>query len=420
MSELRKGQVSNLALATAAFAVTFWAWNLIGPLSGSYSRQLGLSPTRTSLLVAIPVVVGALGRIPVGVLTDRLGGRRMFAVICFVSIVPVLFVGWSGSYGWLLFWGFLLGIPGTSFAVGIPFVNAWYEPARRGFATGVFGAGMGGTALSSFCTPRLVEEFGRAGAHVLMAAVLALMGVIMLGASRDSPAWSPSGPPSGSPSGSSAGSSAGSSTGSPSGSPSGSPAGAAALPGIREAVRIRATWQCAFLYAVTFGGFVAFSTYLPTLLQNVYRFAQTDAGLRTAGFSIAAVLSRPLGGALSDRIGPVRVLFVSLGGTVMMALVLALRPPPEVPAGVSFVLMAFFLGLGTGGVFALVARLVEASRVGTVTGLVGAAGGLGGYFPPLVMGVVFTATGAYTVGYLLLAVTALAALTYTYRAFRTL
>ncbi|MEV6031212.1 MFS transporter [Nonomuraea sp. NPDC052116] len=404
MSELRKGQVSNLALATAAFAVTFWAWNLIGPLSGSYSRQLGLSPTQTSLLVAIPVVVGALGRIPVGVLTDRLGGRRMFAVICFVSIVPVLFVGWSGSYGWLLFWGFLLGIPGTSFAVGIPFVNAWYEPARRGFATGVFGAGMGGTALSSFCTPRLVEEFGRAGAHVLMAAVLALMGVIMLGGSRDSPAWS----------------SARSSAGSAAGAPVGSDVGASALAGMREAVRIKATWQCAFLYAVTFGGFVAFSTYLPTLLQNVYRFAQTDAGLRTAGFSIAAVLSRPLGGALSDRIGPVRVLFVALGGTVVMALVLALRPPPEVPAGVSFVLMAFFLGLGTGGVFALVARLVEASRVGTVTGLVGAAGGLGGYFPPLVMGVVFTATGAYTVGYLLLAVTALAALTYTYRAFRTL
>ncbi|MEU6780639.1 MFS transporter [Nonomuraea angiospora] len=417
MSELRKGQVSNLVLATAAFAVTFWAWNLIGPLSGSYSRQLGLSPTQTSLLVAIPVVVGALGRIPVGVLTDRLGGRRMFAAICFVSIVPVLFVGWSGSYGWLLFWGFLLGIPGTSFAVGIPFVNAWYEPARRGFATGVFGAGMGGTALSSFCTPRLVEEFGRAGAHVLMAAVLALMGVIMMGGSRDSPAWSSAG--------ASARSSAGSAVRSPAGAAAGAPvgsvaAGSAALPGMREAVRIKATWQCAFLYAVTFGGFVAFSTYLPTLLQNVYRFAQTDAGLRTAGFSIAAVLSRPLGGALSDRIGPARVLFVALGGTVVMALVLALRPPPEVPAGVSFVLMAFFLGLGTGGVFALVARLVEASRVGTVTGLVGAAGGLGGYFPPLVMGVVFTATGAYTVGYLLLAVTALAALTYTYRAFRTL
>ncbi|SEK42796.1 MFS transporter [Nonomuraea pusilla] len=382
---LRNGQARNLALATAAFALTFWAWNLIGPLSGSYSRRLGLSPTETSLLVAIPVLVGALGRIPVGILADRLGGRRMFAVICFVSIVPVLFVGFSDSYGWLLLWGFLLGIPGTSFAVGIPFVNAWYTPERRGFATGVFGAGMGGTALSAFFTPRLAEAFGRPVTHVIMAVALAVMGVIMLLASRDSPSWTPATTP--------------------------------ALPRMREAMRIRATWQCAFLYAVAFGGFVAFSTYLPTLLQAVYHFAQTDAGLRTAGFSIAAVVSRPLGGTLSDRVGPVRVLLLSFAGTALMALVLAFEPPAELPAGVSFVLMAFFLGLGTGGVFALVARLVEPSRVGTVTGLVGAAGGLGGYFPPLVMGAVYAATGAYAIGYGLLALTALAALLYTYRAF---
>ncbi|MEO3793595.1 MFS transporter [Nonomuraea sp. B10E15] len=386
MSELRAGQVRNLVLATVAFAVTFWAWNLIGPLSGSYSRQLRLSQTQLSLLVAIPVVVGSLGRIPVGMLADRFGGRRMFAVVCFVSIVPVLFTGWSTSYGWLLFWGFLLGVPGTSFAIGIPFVNAWYEPARRGFATGVFGAGMGGTALSAFCTPVLVETFGRPFTHVLMAAALAVTGLVMLGASRDSPRWSP--------------------------------ATAPAWPRIRKAMALKATWQSAFLYAVAFGGFVAFSTYLPTLLQNVYRFAQTGAGLRTAGFSIAAVLARPLGGTLSDRIGPVKVLLIAFGGTTVMALVLALEPPAELPAGASFVLMALFLGLGTGGVFALVAKLVEASRVGTVTGLVGAAGGLGGYFPPLVMGAVYAATGAYTVGFALLALTALVTLAYTMRAFK--
>ncbi|MDP9861008.1 MULTISPECIES: MFS transporter [Streptosporangium] len=383
--ELRKGQTANLVLATAAFAITFWAWNLIGPLAGGYGRQLGLSPTQTSLLVAIPVLVGSLGRIPVGVLADRLGGRLMFAVVCAVSIVPVILVGWVDSYGWLLVWGFLLGVAGTSFAVGIPFVNAWYAPARRGFATGVFGAGMGGTALSAFLTPRLVESVGRIQTHLLMAVALAAMAVVMLLFSRDSPAWKPSTAP--------------------------------ALPRMREAVKLRATWQCAFLYAVAFGGFVAFSTYLPTLLQNVYGFSQTGAGLRDAGFSIAAVAARPLGGVLSDRVGPVRVLLVSFAGTTVMALVLAFNPPAEIPAGGCFVLMAFFLGLGTGGVFALVARLVEPSRVGTVTGLVGAAGGLGGYFPPLVMGVVYTAAGTYVIGYVLLAVTALAALLYTRRAF---
>ncbi|GAA3098499.1 MFS transporter [Streptosporangium carneum] len=384
-NELRKGQVSNLALATAAFAITFWAWNLIGPLAGSYSRQLGLSPTQTSLLIAIPVLVGSLGRIPVGVLADRLGGRLMFTAVCFVTIVPVLGVGWSNSYGWLLLWGFLLGVGGTSFAVGVPFVNAWYEPARRGFATGVFGMGMGGTALSAFLTPRLVESLGRAQTHVLMAVVLAVMGVVMLLFSRNSPGWKP--------------------------------ATESALPRMRDAMRIKATWQCAFLYAVAFGGFVAFSTYLPTLLQIVYGFTQTGAGLRDAGFSIAAVVARPVGGTLSDRVGAARVLVVSFAGTAIMAVVLAFNPPPEILAGTCFVLMALFLGLGTGGVFALVAKLVEPSRVGTVTGLVGAAGGLGGYFPPLVMGVVYSATQAYTIGYALLSLTALAALFYTWKAF---
>ncbi|GAA2782552.1 hypothetical protein GCM10020219_062580 [Nonomuraea dietziae] len=221
---------------------------------------------------------------------------------------------------------------------------------------------------------------------MLMAALLALTGVVVLAAGRNAPAWSASKEP--------------------------------AMPRMREAMKVRATWQCAFLYAVAFGGFVAFSTYLPTLLQNVYAFAQTEAGLRTAGFSVAAVVARPLGGILSDRVGPVRVLLLSFAGTALMAVVLAFKPPVEIPAGISFVAVAFFLGLGTGGVFALVAKLVEPSRVGTVTGLVGAAGGLGGYFPPLVMGAVYTATDAYTIGYLLLALTALAALLYTLKAFR--
>ncbi|MFF2553233.1 nitrate/nitrite transporter [Nocardia sp. NPDC058058] len=371
----------NLTLATLAFGLTFWAWNLIGPLSSSYTDDLGLSPGQTSMLVATPVLVGSLGRIPAGVLADKFGGRLMFAVICFISIIPTLFVGWSNSYGALIFWGFFLGIAGTSFAVGVPFVNAWFEPARRGFATGVFGAGMGGTALSALLTPRLVDHLGRATTHVIMAVALAIMGVIMLMFSRNSPNWSPATEP--------------------------------ALPRIREALKLKATWQGSLLYAVAFGGFVAFSTYLPTVLRNVYEFAQSDAGLRTAGFSIAGVLARPLGGTLSDKLGPVKVLAISFAGTAIMAVVLSFEPPQEFPAGTSLVLMAFFLGLGTGGVFALIAKLVDPARVGTVTGVVGAAGGLGGYFPPLVMGLVYSSRHDYTLGYLLLALTAAAAFAYT-------
>lgn len=378
---------TNLFLATAAFTLTFWAWNLIGPLSRTYSDALALSPTQTSLLVAFPVLVGSLGRIPVGSLTDRYGGRVMMAAVCFVSIVPVLLVGLSsGSFALLLLWGFFLGIAGTSFAVGIPFVSAWYRPQRRGFATGVFGAGMGGTALSAFCTPRLVESFGLLATHLIMCAALAAMGAVMLLFSGDAPGWQPNRAP--------------------------------VTPRLREALKLGATWRSMLLYAVAFGGFVAFSTYLPTLLQSAYAFAQTEAGLRTAGFSLAAVLARPIGGSLSDRFGPVKVCLTSFVGTTAMAVVLAFHPPAEVPAGLSFILMALVLGLGTGGVFALVARVVAPARVGTVTGLVGAAGGLGGYFPPLVMGVVYQTTGAYTIGFALLAAVSLSVAVYTARAFR--
>ncbi|RKS07231.1 NNP family nitrate/nitrite transporter-like MFS transporter [Nocardiopsis sp. Huas11] len=377
----------NLALATAAFALTFWAWNLVAPLSRTYTEHLDLSPARTSLLVAVPVLVGSLGRIPVGALTDRYGGRVMFTAVGLVSIVPTFLVGVSGdSYGMLLLWGFFLGIAGTSFAVGIPFVSAWFEPGRRGFATGVFGAGMGGTALSAFLTPLLVERLGLFTTHLLMCAALAAVSALMWAFSRDAPDWRPR-------------------TG-------------AALPRMREAVRLKATWQASLLYAVAFGGFVAFSTYLPTLLTTAYDFAQTDAGMRTAGFAIAAVAARPVGGVLSDRIGPVRVCLASFLGTCVFAIVLALHPPAEFPAGLSFVLIAISLGLGTGGVFALVAKLVEPSRVGTVTGLVGAAGGLGGYFPPLLMGAVYQATGEYTLGFVLLAAVSVAVALYTSRAFR--
>ena len=176
-------QGTNLALATWTFAINFWAWNLIGPLSPTYTKAMSLTSTQTALLVATPILVGSVGRIPVGALTDRYGGRTMFTVISLVTIVPVLLVAFAGdidSYALLLVFGFFLGIAGTTFAVGIPFVNAWYEKSRRGFATGVFGVGMGGTALSAFFTPRFVTWFGYVPAHVIIAAALALTALLVM------------------------------------------------------------------------------------------------------------------------------------------------------------------------------------------------------------------------------------------------
>ncbi len=384
-SARRAGQGRNLGLALLAFGVTFWAWNLIAPLGVRYTEQLSLSAGQKALLVATPVLVGSLGRIVTGALTDRFGGRLMFTVLTAVSVVPVLlvaFAGTVGSYPFLLVCALLLGVAGTTFAIGIPFVNAWYEPARRGFATGLFGAGMGGTALSAFFTPRFVRWFGYVPTHLIMAGMLIITAAVVWFAMRDAPAWRRNPDP--------------------------------VVPKLAAALKLPVTWQMAFLYAVTFGGFVAFSTYLPTYLKDVYDFDLTAAGTRTAGFAIAAVVARPVGGVLSDRIGAPRVVTISLAGAAVLAVVVALQPPPELAAGSAFVAMALALGLGTGGVFAWVAKRAPAERVGSVTGIVGAAGGLGGYFPPLVMGATYDADAhSYGIGLVLLCATAVAALVFT-------
>jgi MFS transporter, NNP family, nitrate/nitrite transporter len=382
---LKTGQTKNLILALIGFTITFWAWNIIAPLGTRYSAELGLSATQTSLLVAMPVLVGSLGRVPVGALADRYGGRLMFTVLTLASAVPVLLVAFAGSlksYALLLAFGFFLGLAGTTFAVGIPFVNAWFEPARRGFATGIFGAGMGGTALSAFFTPRMVRSIGYVPTHLIIAGALVVVGVLLWLLMRDSPAWKPNLAP--------------------------------VIPKLAAAAKLPLTWQMSFLYAVAFGGFVAFSTYLPTYLKNVYNFGLTEAGTRTAGFAIAAVIARPIGGIVADKIGPRTVVAISLAGAAVMSVIIALRPPPEIPAGTSFVFMALFLGLGTGGVFAWVAELAPAERVGTITGIVGACGGLGGFFPPLVLGATYNeAEHSYTIGLVLLTITAAGALLFT-------
>jgi MFS transporter, NNP family, nitrate/nitrite transporter len=378
-------QNRNLALATLAFAISFWAWNMVAPLGVRYAEDMGLSAGQKSMLVATPVLVGSVGRILSGALTDRFGGRIMFTVLLLVSapfVVLVAVAGSAGSYPLLLLFGFFLGIAGTTFAVGIPFANAWFDPSRRGFATGVFGAGMGGTALSAFFTPRLVEWFGYTMTHVLIAIALVVVAGIVWTWLRDAPTWKPNTDP--------------------------------VVPKLVGAARLAVTWQMSFLYAVAFGGFVAFSTYLPTYLKDVYDFDLTGACTRTAGFAIAAVVMRPVGGVLSDKVGPRTVAAVAFGGAAVLAIVISLQPAPELAAGSVFVLMAAFLGLGTGAVFAWVARLSPPERVGAVAGIVGAAGGLGGFFPPLVMGATYDeADHSYTIGLMLLCITAIVALLYT-------
>jgi NNP family nitrate/nitrite transporter-like MFS transporter len=369
-----------LGLATVGFAVNFWAWALLSPLGPKFKDVLLLTPFQQALVVAVPVVVGSLGRIPVGALTDRYGGRIMFPLVSLATIVPVLYLGLAGhsSLAGLLVGGFFLGIGGTSFAVGVPFVNAWFPPQRRGLAIGIFGMGMGGTAISALTTVKLVAAHGTAAPFVVTAAVLAAYAVLAALLLRDAPGRAiPSQPLS---------------------------------RRLASTLRLRVTWQAAILYAVLFGGYVAFSVYLPAYLKTAYGLTQADASNRMAGFVLLAVLMRPVGGWLSDRVGPPLVLAVALTVVGIGAAIQALTPS-LVPLGtIAFLAMAAALGAGAGATFALVALLAPPDKVGSVTGVVGAAGGLGGFVPPLVMGFVYGQYGSYAAGLAALAVVAAATL----------
>ena len=368
-----------LAMATLGFALNFWAWALISPL-GPLFRQEGtlgeLSEGDVALLVAVPVIVGSLGRILVGALTDRFGGRIMFPAISAITILPILFIAFFAldSYALLLVGGFFLGIAGTAFAVGVPFVNAWFPPERRGLAVGVFGAGMGGTAISALTTVKLYENMGTRAPFLITAAALAVYAVAAWVVMRDAPGRT---------------------------APTTS-----LMTRLVANSKLSITWQACILYAVAFGGYVAFSVYLPSYLKVAYELTPADAANRMAGFVVVAVIMRPVGGWLSDKFGPIPVLIGGYAVVVVGAAIAATTPILEHVGTAAFLAMAAALGSGSGATFALIARVTDPARVGGVTGLVGAAGGLGGFVPPLIMGYVYGRTDSYAIGLVLLSVTA--------------
>ncbi|WP_068402216.1 nitrate/nitrite transporter [Kribbia dieselivorans] len=366
-----------LVMATLGFGLNFWAWALLSPLGPIYVKE-GLA-SDAALIVATPVLVGSLFRIPIGALTDRYGGRLMMPLISLITVIPVLFLGFIGQYNYttLLIGGFFLGIAGTTFAIGMPYVNAWFPPEKRGLATGIYGAGMGGTAISAFTTVRLYQNVHHVAPFVITAIVLVIYAVAAWFLMTNPPGWQPT--------------------------------KRSVVASMTAAAKIPLTWQACYLYAVSFGGYVAFSVFLPTMLNRWYGLEIADASNRMAGFVIVAVLMRPTGGVLADKIGPVKTLLIGYGAVIVAAGIIAIRPDLMWLGTSGYILMAAGLGLGTGAVFALVAIASDPSQVGSITGFVGAAGGLGGFVPPLLMAAIWNARGSYSLGIVLLALATLGA-----------
>lgn len=374
-SESNRGP-AMLALATIAFALCFAVWGLIAPLAPTFRELYQLSGTQVGLLLAVPVLLGSVARLPLGLVTDRYGGRVIFSVLLLALIAPVALAGFTRSFGALLGVSFFLGLAGASFTVGVPFVSRWFPPERQGFALGIYGMGNIGTAFASFAAPRLAGVFGWERVFWLFIPALLGLGILFWVLGRDAPR-------------------------------------AVALDqSFTERLgvfrRHPLAWVLAFFYFVTFGGFVAIGVYLPTLLVSEYGLTRTDAATRAAGFIILATLARPLGGSLADRRGGTPILNAVFLAIAALAVVLAFEPGITVIT-VAFLGIAFMLGLGNGAIFQLVPRYFP-REAGTVTGLVGAAGGLGGFFPPLLMGAVQDATGSYAIGFMLLSEFALLSL----------
>ncbi len=367
----RAGHVPTLLSAFLYFDVSFMVWILIGALANAIVAEVGLTAAEKGLLVAMPILGGALLRLPLGMLADRWGGRRVGLAALAWTFLPLL-LGWlwADSFVRLLATGLLLGVAGASFAVALPLASRWYPPQHQGLALGITGAGNSGTALATFFAPRLAEVFGWQAVFGLALIPVALTFLIFAVCAKDAPNRSP-------------------------------------LTGFKHYAKVLGSvdaWRFCGLYAVTFGGFVGLASFLNIYLHDQYGLTRVTAGSVATLCVLAGSLLRPVGGYLADRLGGARLLTVLLSGAAVTMLGVAMTPPLMAVAVLLFLAMGF-LGMGNGAVFQMVPQRFP-RQVGAITGLVGAVGGVGGFLLPTVLGSAKSFSGSYAGGFVAFAVAA--------------
>ncbi|MFB9325934.1 nitrate/nitrite transporter [Paenibacillus aurantiacus] len=367
MGKKQGNQAQALWYSTIAMAASFVIWNMLAPLAAQLSELYRLSGFQKSALIAAPVLLGSVMRIPMGILTDRYGGRRVFALTMLFLILPLLAASFASSFSAMLLCALFLGMGGSTFAISLTYVSRWYPPEKQGFVLGLAGLGNLGVAAASYGVPVLHGYIGLDGVFYSLAGMITVVAVLFWLFAADAP----------------------------------KPAKPKTLLQSMQVLKVKSTWALSFYYSLTFGGFVAFSVYLPTFLKELFGLSAAEAGLRTAAFVLAATLIRPCGGYLADRFGSRRVLTAVFAGIALSGLAIALSLDQAGSFTVSFLIMACFLGIGNGAVFKMVPE-VSPADTGAVTGIVGAAGGLGGFFPPLALGVIQDVSGSYTFGFALL------------------
>jgi NNP family nitrate/nitrite transporter-like MFS transporter len=363
------GHWPTLLCAFLYFDVSFMVWVLIGALSNAIFIQFPMSPMQKGLLVGLPILGGAVLRLVMGIMTDRFGGRRT-GLVGMMLTMGALALGWlwASSFAELLIVAFLLGMAGASFAVALPLASRWYPPKFQGLALGIAGAGNSGTAIATLVGPMLAGVFGW---HAVFGLCLIPLGAVFLAFllfAKDSPnriapkQWSD----------------------------------------YAAVLRIGDTWRLCIMYAVTFGGFVGLASFLNLLFHQRYGLSPIVSGILVTVCVVAGSFLRPVGGYLADRIGGLSLLTFLYAGIALLLIDLATSPPLAWGLIVLVLLMAQ-CGLGNGAVFQLVPQRFP-REIGLVSGIVGAAGSLGGFLVPTLLGACEQLTGGFGGGFFLLSV----------------
>ncbi|TDQ43022.1 nitrate/nitrite transporter [Aureibacillus halotolerans] len=369
-------QAWQLPLQTLNLIAAFMVWSLLSALLPFIRDDVQVADEHMSLLIATPVVLGSILRIPFGYYASLFGARVLFIVSFLMLVPPVYLLSSATTVPSLFVSGLLLGVAGAVFSIGVTSLPKYYPRDRHGLVNGIYGVGNIGTAVTTFCAPVIASSIGWERTIWLYLPLLTLFVLLnVIAGDRHEPR---------------------------------------VRTGIKHQLvkvyRNEKLWLLSLVYFITFGAFVAFSVFLPIHLVTVFNLANVDAGMRTAGFIACATLLRPLGGWLADRFLPLRLLLGIIAGFVVMALLLALSTT-LVWFTVGCLAIACLSGLGNGIVFKLVPYYFQ-EQAGIVNGVVSMMGGLGGVFPPLVLGGVKALTGDYAIAFMLLSQTSLAALVF--------
>ena len=365
----KAGHLPTLASAFLYFDVSFMVWVILGPLGPFIGEALKLSATQKGLLTAIPLLGGSFCRPILGWSTERFGGRKTGLTGLALTLIPLL-IGWkfAATFPAFLAMGLMLGIAGASFAAALPLASGWYPPEHQGLAMGIAGAGNSGTLMATLFAPRLAQAFGWHNVFAMAALPVILVWLIFFFLAKDAPVVRP----------------------------------VKTWSDYASILKIADTgWFC-FLYCLTFGGFSGLVSYLSIFFHDQYHLTKVQAGDVTTFVVIFGSFLRPLGGVLADRLGGYRMLLLLLTGACVFLGLIAFLPPVAVAIALLALAMSM-LGMGNGSVFQLVPQRFP-DRVGIMTGLVGAAGGFGGFLLPSLLGLMKDATGSFSIGFLILSV----------------